>query len=430
MQSNIDNLMRLLNKATSPYMAVAEGVRQLQEAGFEPLLLNQDWGLKNGGKYYIDHNGSTLFAFSIGDKFTFREGFKVATAHTDFPCFRIKPNPDITTGQYNQINVEVYGGPILNTWLDRPLSAAGRVTLKSDSIFKPEIRIVDLKKALFTIPNVAIHLNHEVNKGMELNKQTDLLPIMSIVKEALDGKNFLAYLAKELGVEVDEILDFDLNLYNLDSACLLGLNEEFISASRIDNLCSVQAALTGMIEGNAKKGVNVIALFDHEEVGSRTKQGVGSNLLALILEKIYLSFGRDRAKFLSMIPESVMLSVDVAHGIHPNKINKYDITNKPILSKGPCIKQACSQSYATDSESSAMVQQLCQYGKIPYQWYSNRSDIPGGSTIGSIASTHLPMKIVDIGIPILAMHSARELMGTKDQDYLTDLLTLFFSYDE
>lgn len=427
--SNIEKLMHLLEHATSPYMVVEESIVQLKEAGFEKLSLNQDWGLNNGGKYYIEHHGSSLFAFTIGDKFAFRQGFKVATAHTDFPGFCIKPNPDMITNQYRQINVEVYGGPILNTWLDRPLSAAGRVTLKSNHVFKPEIRLVDLKKPLFTIPNLAIHLNRDVNKGIELNKQTDLLPLAAIVNEELGGGNFISYLAKELSVKEEEILDYELNLYNLDKPCFLGLNEEFISSPRIDNVSSVQAALTGIIEGNGSDGINVIALFDHEEVGSRTKQGAGSSILALILEKILLSFGRDRAKFLSALSDSFMLSVDVAHGLHPNKINRHDVTNQPILGSGFCIKEACSQSYATDSEAVGIVEQLCIYGNFPHQKYINRSDIPGGSTIGAIASMHLPMNIVDVGVPILAMHSARETMGAKDHDSLTLLLKTFFSYD-
>lgn len=428
-KSNLEKLMNLLENATSPYMVVNESIEQLKEAGFQKLLLNQDWGLINGGKYYIEHHGSSLFAFTVGDKFAFRQGFKIATAHTDFPGFRIKPNPDLISNKYRQINVEVYGGPILNTWLDRPLSAAGRVTLKSNHVFKPEVRLVDLQKALFTIPNVAIHLNRDVNKGIELNKQTDLLPLAAIVNEELGGEKFIAYLAKELSVNEEDILDYELNLYNLDKPCLFGLNDEFISSPRIDNVSSVQAALTGIIEGNSESGINVIAFFDHEEVGSRTKQGAGSNVLAHILEKILLSFGRDRAKFLSAISDSFMLSVDVAHGLHPNKINKHDVTNQPILGSGFCIKEACSQSYATDSEAIGIVEQLCIHGNVPYQKYINRSDIPGGSTIGSIASVHLPMNIVDVGAPILAMHSAREMMGAKDHDSLTLLLKTFFGYD-
>lgn len=425
--SNVENLMNLLSKGTSPYMVVQESVSQLENAGFKSLELSQDWGLDYGGKYYIAHHGSSLFAFTIGKQFVFREGYRIATAHTDSPGFRIKPNPDITTNKYCQINVEVYGGPILNTWLDRPLSASGRVTLKSNDIFKPDIRLIDLKKPLFTIPNVAIHLNHEVNKGIELNKQTDLLPITAIVNEELGGDRFIKYLANELGTDPDNILDYELNLYNLDEPCLLGLKDEFLSSPRIDNLTSVQAALTGIMNGNRESGINVIAFFDHEEIGSKTKQGAGSNILALILEKVILSFGRDRAKFLSAISDSFMLSVDVAHGLHPNKISKHDLTNQPILGQGLCIKEACSQSYATDSEAIAIVEQLCQANNINYQKFSNRSDIAGGNTIGAIAATHLPMNIVDIGIPILAMHSSRELMGSDDQDNLTKVLKVYFS---
>ncbi len=425
--SNVEELMRLLSKGTSPYMVVQEGISQLEEAGFKSLELSQDWGLEYGGKYYVAHHGSSLFAFTIGKHFAFREGYRIATAHTDFPGFRIKPNPDLTANQYCQINVELYGGPIINTWLDRPLSAAGRVTLKSNDVFKPEIRLIDLKKPLFTIPNVAIHLNKEVNQGIELNRQTDLLPITAIVNDELGGARFIKYLAEELGTTPDNILEYELNLYNLDEPCLLGLEKEFLSSPRIDNLTSVQAALTGVINGSRESGINVSALFDHEEIGSRTKQGAGSNILSFILEKILLSFGRDRAKFLSAVADSFMLSVDVAHGLHPNRINKHDITNQPILGQGLCIKEACAQSYATDSEAIAIIEQLCQVNQIVYQKFANRSDIAGGSTIGAIAATHLPMKIIDIGIPILAMHSSREVMGTDDQENLTKLLNAFFS---
>lgn len=425
--SNVENLMRMLSKGSSPYMVVQESVNQLEEAGFKSLELSKDWGLDNDGKYYVKHHGSSLFAFTVGNKFAFREGYRIATAHTDFPGFRIKPNPDITASMYCQINVEVYGGPILNTWLDRPLSAAGRVVLKSKEVFKPEIRFVDFKKPLFTIPNIAIHLNKDINKGIELNKQTDLLPITAIVNEELGGERFIQYLAKELGTDADNILDYELNLYNLDEPCLLGLDDEFLSSPRLDNLTSVQAALTGIINGNRDSAINVIALFDHEEVGSRTKQGAGSNILSMILEKIMLSFGRDRAKFLSAIADSIMLSVDVAHGLHPNKISKYDITNQPILGQGICIKEACSQCYATDSETIAIIEQLCLINEIAYQKFSYRSDITGGSTIGAIAGTHLPMRTIDIGIPILAMHSSREVMGTGDHNNLVKLLEAYFS---
>lgn len=425
--SNVVDLMGLLSKGTSPYQVVLEGVSQLEEAGFKSLELSQDWGLDYGGKYYIEHHGSSLFAFTVGSHFAFREGFRIATAHTDFPGFCIKPNPDLTVNKYCQINVELYGGPIINTWLDRPLSAAGRVTLKSNDVFKPEIRLIDLKKPLFTIPNIAIHLNKEVNKGIELNKQTDLLPITAIVNEELGGERFIKYLAKELGTNPDDILDYELNLYNLDEPCLLGLEQEFLSSPRLDNLTSVQAALTGIINGTRESGINVIALFNHEEIGSRTKQGAGSSILSLILEKVLLSFGRDRGKFLSAVADSFMLSVDVAHGLHPNKMNMHDITNQPMLGQGLCIKEACAQSYATDSEAIGIIEQLCQANQIVYQKFTNRSDIAGGSTIGAIAATHLPMKIIDIGIPILAMHSSREVMGTDDQENLTKLLEAFFS---
>lgn len=423
-----EKLLELLKKGTSAVMVVKEAEEQLREAGFEELHFSDTWGLTEGGKYYMKHHDTTLLAFTVAERIEFKEGFRIAAAHTDFPCLRIKPNPDVVTNGYAQVNVEVYGGAILNTWLDRPLSISGRMAVKSDDVMHPDIHYISVERPLMTIPNLAIHMNRDVNKGVELNRQTDMLPIDGLLEKELNEKHiFLNVLAKEEGVKPEDILDYELWVYCMQEPVTLGVEEEFLLSPRLDNLTSVQALLTGLIEGKRKSGINVIALFDHEEIGSRTKQGAGSMLLLDVLEKICDSFGRTIAQTKGSLYESFLLSVDVAHGLHPNKTGKMDITNKPVLGRGLCIKEASSQSYATDCEAIAIVEQICQNAGISYQKFVNRSDMPGGGTLGSIASSILPIRTVDVGVPLLAMHSAVETMGRKDMESLTGLVKEYFS---
>lgn len=423
-----ENLLKLLKEGTSAVMVVKEAERQLKEAGFEELRFSNTWGLTEGGKYYMKHHDTTLMAFTVGQQVEFKEGFKIVAAHTDFPCLRIKPNPDVAAHGYAQVNVEVYGGAILNTWLDRPLSISGRIAVKSNDVMHPDMRYIDIKRPLMAIPNLAIHMNREVNKGVELNRQTDMLPIVGLFEKELNEKQaFLKFLAKEEGVAAEDILDYELWVYCMQEPVSFGMEDELLLSPRLDNLTSVQALLTGIIEGKQKKGINVIALFDHEEIGSRTKQGAGSLLLLNVLEKICDSFGKTTAQTKESIYESFLLSVDVAHGLHPNNAGKMDITNKPVLGGGLCIKEACSQSYATDCAAVAVVEQICQKAGVAYQKFVNRSDMAGGGTLGSIASSIIPIPTVDVGIPLLAMHSAAETMGKKDMESLTGLVREFFS---
>lgn len=423
-----EKLLKLLKEGTSAVMVVKEAEQQLKEAGFEEMRFSNTWGLTEGGKYYMKHHDTTLVAFTVGQKVEFKEGFKIAAAHTDFPCLRIKPNPDVVAHGYAQVNVEVYGGAILNTWLDRPLSISGRIAVKSNDVMHPDMRYIDIKRPLMTIPNLAIHMNREVNKGVELNRQTDMLPIVGLFEKELNEKQaFLKFLAKEEGVAVEDILDYELWVYCMQEPVSFGMEEELLLSPRLDNLTSVQALLTGIIEGKQKKGINVIALFDHEEIGSETKQGAGSLLLLNVLEKICDSFGKTTAQTKESIYESFLLSVDVAHGLHPNNAGKMDITNKPVLGGGLCIKEACSQSYATDCEAVAVVEQICQKAGVAYQKFVNRSDMAGGGTLGAIASSIIPIPTVDVGVPLLAMHSAAETMGKKDMESLTGLVREFFS---
>lgn len=420
-------LIQLIQEGTSPYHAAANVGRQFREAGYEQLLWGHPWELKKGGCYYTLVQESTLIAFSVGRKC---EGgpFRVAAAHTDFPGLRLKQNPELIRNGYAQLNVEVYGGAVLHSWLDRPLSVAGRVSLRSADIFHPVTRLVDFEKPFLVIPGLAIHLNREVNKGVELNRQKEMLPVVGITGEQMSERFFRRLLAEKLEVETEEILDYELGLYNRDMPEYVGIAEEgpYLSAPRIDNLSGVQAVVSGMVEGR-RDGINAAVFFDHEEIGSRTKQGAGSQVLAMALEKIAAGLGLLRAEFFECLSDSMLLSVDVGHAYHPNYPEKMDLTNQCPLNQGLCIKEACAQTYATDSRAAAVIQQICMKEEIPYTKYFNRSDGTSGGTLGSIASAVVPVLTADIGIPILAMHSARELMGVEDEHALADLIQAYFS---
>lgn len=422
-------LFDLIKKGVSPVQAVAACEERLLAAGFQKIDYADAWKLESGGRYVMNHHDTTLFAFTLGSDWGENDApqIRIAAAHTDFPCLRIKPSADVLTNGYAQVNVEVYGGAILNTWLDRPLGIAGRVAVRGKSSFAPDVRAFVSNKKLLTIPNLAIHMNREVNKGIELNKQVDMLPILALLSEEEKRADyFLTFLSKELDVNKEDILDFELTVYCNESPECIGLQEELISSPRLDNLTSCSALVSAIIGAERSKGMNVIALFDHEEIGSRSKQGAASILLHDMLLRILKEIGREKSAERHLY-QSMILSVDVAHGLHPNQPGKMDITNKPVLGKGFCIKEASSQSYATDCEAVAIIQQICEAKHIPYQKFVNRSDMPGGGTLGSIASALLPVRTVDIGIPLLAMHSARELMGSADQQALKDLVEAYFS---
>lgn len=417
-----------LERCVTPYHTVSEGIRQLKEAGFTELKPEKEWGLNQGGAYFVSPYPSMLIAFRLGKEFGYNENLRIAMAHTDHPGFHLKPKAEMVQGEYLKCNVEIYGGAILYSWLDRPLSAAGRVAVRSRDIFAPQMQYVDFKRPLFTIPSLAIHMNREVNKGVEFNRQNELLPLAGMISGQIEENGFIKnMLAKELNVKPEDILDFDLGIYNCEKPEYIGMKDEFISSPRLDNITSVQACLTGIIEGSRKNGINAIVLFDNEEVGSGTKQGAKSLIFPNILEKIFLSMNRSRIKFINSVTRSIMLSLDVAHGLHPNYVSKSDPTNQVYLNRGVVIKTAGTQSYATDTEAIGIFMQICEKERISFQKAANRSDVPSGSTLGSLASSVLPVKTVDIGIPVLAMHSARELMGREDQNSLEKAVTAFFT---
>ena len=421
-------LLDLIEKSTSAYHTAEAARELLVEAGFTELFMKDSWTLERGGKYVVKQYGSGLFAFTVGRQAEASDGFRIGAAHGDFPGLHIKPNPEIFADGYVKLDVDGYGGVNLMSWLDRPLSVAGKVALRSENPFEPDVRLVDLKKPVLIIPNVAVHLDREMNKGMELTKQLHMQPIMGLAEKKEDIKDALkGMIAEELGVSAGDILDYELNIYNPEAGMVIGSGEEFLSAPRLDNLTSVEALVSGIEDSVRDRGINVIAVFDHEEIGSRTKQGAASTLLGILLEKIYGSLGFTDMEYKSALMTTLLMSVDVSHALHPAHESKYDPMNKNILNKGFSIKQACSQSYATDSEAIAVVQQICDKEGIAYQKFVYHSDQVGGSTLGSIASAMIPVRTVDMGVPLLAMHSSRELMGVKDQKSLADFLKAYYT---
>ena len=438
----IKELMTLLRAGVSPYHTILTSAEALKEKGFTELPLDSRWTLEAGRGYFVNVYDTTLVGFVIGEDISISASgeipdeasiprLRITAAHTDWPCLMVKPSPELTYGPYAKLNVSVYGGPILNTWLDRPLSLAGKVCLRGEDPFRPQVRLIDFKRPLLTIPNLAIHFNREVNKGIELNPQVDLQPILSILDDTLNKDTFfLDLLAEELNCDKKDILDYQCYLYNCDEPQLLGIREEMLSSPRLDNLTSVHACISGLTESRLPDGICVCALYDNEEIGSSTKQGAASPLLERLLEKVYGSLGYDRNDFLSALFHGFLLSMDVAHALHPNKAEKYDPIDRISLNEGVAIKTAVSQSYATDASYISVIEDLCRRSRIPFRKFANRADMRGGSTLGSISSCLLTMPTVDVGVPILAMHSSRELMGCSDQWALAELARRFMQTQE
>lgn len=410
------DLVDFIYESPTAFQAVETSKKLLQENGFRELILNEKWNVEVNGRYYVTKNSSALVAFTVNSEDVEKEGFRIVGSHSDSPTFRIKPKAEmVVEGTYLKLNTECYGGPILNTWLDRPLAIAGRVVLKGENALRPVEKMVNIKKPICIIPNVAIHMNRTVNEGYALNKQKDMLPLVGLINENLEKDNFLLkQLAKELDVELEEIIDFDLFLYEFEKGSLIGPNKEFISTGRLDNLSMAHSSLHALIDANGSNGVNVVAIFDNEEVGSSTKQGADSNMLINILERICLSLQKSREEFFSAIYSSFIISADLAHAVHPNMVDKHDPTSRPVMGKGPVIKINANQAYTSDAQSISVYKSICKEAGVNYQEFVNRSDERGGSTIGPISSTHLDIPSVDVGSPILAMHSIRELGNVED----------------
>lgn len=410
-----NDLIDFLYKSPTAFNAVEESKKILDENDFKELNPREVWNLKVGGKYYVTKNLSSIVAFTINSN-NIQEGFRIIGSHSDSPSFKIKPNPEmISENTYLKLNTECYGGPILNTWLDRPLAIAGKVVLKSDDILNPVEKIININKPICIIPNLAIHINKTINDGYSLNKQKDMIPLVSLINDTLEKDDFLLdKLSKTLGVKKKNILDFELFLYEYDKGSLIGNKKEFISSSRLDNLSMAYTSLISLVESKNDKGINIACIFDNEEIGSSTKQGADSNMLLNILERICISLGENREGFLRSLYSSFMISADLAHAVHLNFPEKHDPTNRVVMGKGPVIKINANQSYTTDSHSSSVYKMICKKVGVNYQEFVNRSDARGGSTIGPISSTHIDIPSIDVGTPILAMHSIRELGCVSD----------------
>ncbi|MBR6825548.1 MAG: M18 family aminopeptidase [Oscillospiraceae bacterium] len=420
MSNYIAELCQFLDTGISPYHTVAHSAAYLEAHGFESLSLTAPFAsVRRGGSYYIQH-GTFLAAITVGEE----NFFRIAASHTDWPCLRIKPTPEQTAGGCLKLSVESYGGGIFSTWMDRPLSLAGPVLIDSGDPMKPELRLVAWEEPILTIPNLAIHMNREVNKGVPIKANVDMLPICRTIEEGFNKNNYLLNkLAEKVGVAPEAIVSFELHVYAMEKATLVGFEKDFLSSPRLDNICSVHSSLYGLTHSRGK-GINLAVLYDNEEIGSNTRRGGDSQILNFILEKLCYALGLSHADFLDGCMKGMMLSCDGAHAAHPNHMEYADGPHAPIMNRGLVLKR--SPRYSSDAETCAVVQALCRKENIPVQIFMNRADLAGGGTVGSMASSLLSMPAADVGIPMLAMHSACELMGAKDQESLCRLCQAFF----
>lgn len=428
----IHELSQLANHAHSPFHCCAYCMDKLKDAGFQELNLTAPFQLKAGGRYYINIYDTTCIAFTVGKEVSPANGlpgFRMITSHTDWPTFLIKPNPEICSDGYCRLNVEPYGGAVYTSWLDRPLGIAGKVCVKGEDPFHPRTVLVDSKQPVALIPGLAIHMNHEINNGMKLNPQLHLLPLVSLKKkEKNENSFFLSYLGSLTQTSPEEILDYELCLYNADEGACTGIQQELFSSPRIDNCSSVHGALEAIISADTEGSLICLSAFYHnEEIGSTSKQGADSGLTSEILERIFDNLGFDREQLHCSVGSGICLSLDVAHAMHPGYPDKNDLTNHVCLGDGVVLKLSAKQSYATDSSFVSVIQSICQKNDIPYTKYVNRSDLRGGKTLGSICSARLNIPCVDAGVPLLSMHSARELMACEDQTALCRLATALFT---
>ena len=400
------DLMNFLDSSVTMFHAINECEKVLQNCGYIYLPENEKWNIR-AGKYYTKRNSSSLIAFDIanGDYH-----FQISAAHSDSPTFKLKDRPIIESNGYLKLNVEAYGGMIDATWLDKPLTLAGRVMVDTkDGI---ETRLLFIDKDLLIIPNVPIHFNREINKGFAFNNQVDMLPVFSAGN--LSEDDFYKMLAK------------DLYLVNRQKATVIGYDNELISSGRLDDLECVYTSLLGFIEAMNNDHINVFAVFDNEEVGSVTKQGAMSTFFVSTLNRINKALGKSDEDYYRAIAKSMLISCDNAHAIHPNHPELFDVKNRPVLNKGIAIKESANQKYTTDAFSRAVLKKILDNKNIPYQTFANRSDIIGGSTLGNLSNTAVSMNAVDIGLPQLAMHSAYETAGAKDVEYAIEALRAFF----
>ena len=428
MDKHISSLLSFLDSSPCNFLAVDSVRNILTNNGFSERSLNSKFNLKQRAKVFFTKNDSAIFAISLGKKSIAETGFKIIAAHSDSPCFRIKPNAVIKAENgIIKLNTEVYGGPILYTWFDRPLSLAGRVIVRSGDSLHPTTKLVKFDNPLLQIPHLAIHFNRAVNEGNPLSKQKDMLPIIAKINDSLQADNLILQLISDkLGIAQSDIIDFDLMLYDTEHACTFGANNEFLSSGRLDDLSMVHAAITAITEQDGGDQTLVVAIFDNEETGSGTKQGASSPVLSNILLRLVEMQGGSFEDFAIAIEKSFMVSADNAHAFHPNYAEKYDPTNHPTLGGGPCIKINSNCKYMTDAHSAAIFKCLCEDANAPFQYFVNHSDVAGGSTLGNILTGQIDIEGVDVGNPLLAMHSVRETGSVDDHLNMIKVFKKFF----
>lgn len=393
--------------------------------GFKELNLEDDFHLEQGKGYYVNLYGTNGVAFRIGQNINSVPAFRIAMAHSDYPCFQIKPNPIIKGQCVTKLNVELYGGMNQKSWFDRPLGVAGKVITRGKDAFSPSVCLYRSDKPFCIIPSLAIHMDRDLNKKGELDKAKELVPIL-----ALDGNaDLLMHISNELKIEEKDILDYDLYLYNIEKPTICGLDQSMIVSGKLDNLTSVAAMLDGITNSDMipDNTIDMMVVFDNEEVGSLSKQGADSFLLKILLDKIGCALELSHTFLTDSAKKSFLLSIDVAHANHPNYEEKSDVSNKAHLGSGFSLKRSVGQKYGTTAESAAVIKGLCEQEHIPYTVAINKTGIPGGSTLGPIVSRYLPFPCADIGMPILAMHSATEMGAVSDYEALKQLVRAFYS---
>lgn len=436
----INQLLGWLNASTCNVMAAATIEKELQNAGFSPLEMTDKWVINPGDRRYMKVNDTAVFAFIAGSGNPAEKGFRIISSHSDSPCLKLKPNAEMYgEGGVLKLNVEKYGGGILYTWFDRPLSLSGRVALRSDNPLRPIIKAIDLKRAVATIPHLAIHFNRAVNEGNAISVQRDMLPVAGVFNETekseheANGGYVRMLLASELGVAPADILDYELCFYPLEKASVVGVNNSLFQSGRIDDLSMAFASLRALLNATEQEKQNeatiVMAVFDNEETGSGTKQGAGSPVLATMLQRICEQecYNPDAESFHRAVAASFMISADDAHAWHPNYDGKYDPTNHALMGHGPAIKINANCKYMTDADSAAVFRALCDKAGVPVQYFVNHSDVAGGSTLGNILTGQLPLRGVDMGAPIWAMHSAAETASSEDHIACVRVFTTFYS---
>ncbi|WP_455537950.1 M18 family aminopeptidase [Terrisporobacter sp.] len=414
-------LFQFIEDSPSCFHAIETIKKELEKEGFTELVESKCWNLEKGGKYYTTKNLSSIIAFKVPKDNL--KGFNIVASHSDSPTFKIKENAQIEVqNKYVKLNTERYGGMICSTWFDRPLSIAGRILVRENNNIKTHL--VNVDRDLLIIPNLAIHMNRQVNDGYKYNAQIDMLPLYgdNLGKDAL-----MKTIAKEAGVNVESILSTDLFLYNRMRGTSVGENREYISSPKLDDLECAFTSLKAFINGKNENSASVYCVFDNEEVGSGTKQGADSTFLYDVLRRINLSLGNSEEDYYRLIASSFMVSADNAHAIHPNHTEKSDPTNKVFMNEGIVIKYNANQKYTTDGVSAAIFKSICDSVNVPYQTFANRSDIIGGSTLGNISNSHVSLNTIDIGLAQIAMHSTYETAGAKDVDYMIRAIEAFYN---